>query len=290
MVSGMKHEVLTRCLWTLILALALFSEAGCVLDSREPLAAAADAPSNEMARTGISLTPRPGVSLDMVLLTPREPVVALLLLPGGPGLAEISGIEIGNRRDFVTVTAEAFVAQDIAVAVVDAASDHSDGLSPDYRQTAAHLGELDAVIARVRRATGLPVWMLGISRSTLSVAHVAVNTTVGIDGLVLLSSVTNIPPQAGATNVVDVGLDRVRVPALVVAHKEDGCQGTPPAGAERIVARLINSPNARAELFSCGFTEGGNPCAPGSHHTFNGIQEQLVAVVAEFIKAETDTE
>ena len=132
--------------------------------------------------------------------------------------------------------------------------------------------------------------MLGISRSTLSVTHIAVNTDVGIDGMILLSSVTNIPPEADTTNVVDVGLDRVGVPALVVAHENDGCQGTPPSGAEQIVARLINSPNAVAELFSGGFTEGGNPCTPGSHHTFNGIQDQVVAAIAGFIKANVDTD
>lgn len=286
----MRHEFLVRRLWTFVLTLALLGEAGCLHENREPLAAIVDEAFDGITRTGISINPRPGVSVDMVLLTPRQPVVALLLLPGGPGLAEISGINIGNRRDFVTVTAEAFAARGIAVAVVDAASDHADGLSPNYRQTAAHLNEIDAVITRVKQATGLPVWMLGISRSTLSVAHIAVNTDVGIDGIVLLSSVTNIPPEAQTINVVDVGLDRVGVPALVVAHENDGCQGTPPGGADQIVARLINSPNAVAELFSGGFTEGGNPCTPGSHHTFNGIQNQVVAAIAGFIKANIHTD
>ena len=150
-VADMRHEVFTRRLWIFILVLALSSEAGCVLEGREPLAAAAGATSSELTKTGISINPRPGVSLDMVLLIPRQQLVALVLLPGGPGLAEISGINIGNRRDFV-------------------------------------------------------------------------------------------------------------------------------------------SRDARVELFSGGFTEGGEPCTPGSHDTFNGIQDQVVAVVAEFIRAKIDTE
>ena len=280
----------SRSLRTFILVLALLSTAGCLHTGGTSPSAVEDGSLGSLSKTGISVNVRPGVSVNMVLVTPSHPHAALVMLPGGPGLADISGTDIGIRRGFVGANAESFASYGLAVAVIDAASDQSGGMLPGYRQTTAHLTEVDAVIARIKKEAGLPVWMLGISRSTLSIMHVAVNTKVGMDGLIVLSSVTNIPPYAGVINVMDVGLERIRVPALVVAHEDDGCRGTPSSGADKIVGRLTNSPKAVVKLFSGGFTEGGNPCLPGSHHTFNSIQDQVVTFIARFIKANTHTE
>ena len=286
MVSKLKISI--HHLLSLILIFALLSPASCVRTRGISTPVNDDPLSSSPTRTSISLSPRPSVSLDLVLITPPRPLVALLLMPGGPGLAGISGINISNRRDFVTITAEQFVAQGIAVAVIDAASDQPNGLTPDYRQTAAHLAELNIVITRIKQNTGLPVWVLGISRSTLSAMHAGINTEVSVNGLVLLSSITNIPVETGVTNLTDVGLDKVRVPALIIAHEKDSCQGTPPSGAQQIVNRLKNSPNAVVKLFRGGFTEAKNPCLPASHHTFNGIQDQVAAFIIEFIKTNAE--
>jgi len=243
--------------------------------------------SSHSTRTNISLNIRPKASLDLVLIRPTRPVATLMLMPGGPGKAGISGVNIANRVDFVTLTAEIFVAQQIAIAVIDAPSDQPDGLTPRYRQTKIHGTELAIIIERLGNEIGLPVWVLGISRSTLSAMHAAINIKNGINGLVLLSGITNIPIGSRVTNLTDLSLDQVSIPTLIIAHKKDSCQGTPPHGAIEILRNLKNSPNAVVKFFQGGFENGENPCLPETYHTFNGIQDKVSKLIVEFIKNNT---
>ena len=129
----------------------------------------------------------------------------------------------------------------------------------------------------------LPIWLIGISRGSISVLHAAINSTEPIDGFVALSSPTRIPPRSGVIRLTDLELERLKVPALVAGHRDDACRGTPPEGAKRIAIGLINSPNAEAKIFSGGHDIGRNPCGPGSPHTFEGIHDEVVKYIAKFI-------
>ena len=231
----------------------------------------------------ISIETRPGVSVSVLMLTPDNPKAALIMLPGGPGMAKISGTSLGRTRGFITANFENFAAYSLAVAIVDTPSDRPDGLSPRFRQTGSHLKDLEAVIRRVRQETKLPVWLIGISRGSISVLHGALNSKAPIDGFIALSSPTRIPPQSGVVKLTDLDLDRIKVPALAGGHEDDACRGTPPAGARRLARGMINSPKAEEIIFSGGRDQGRNPCGPGSPHTFEGIQDKVGDKVAEFI-------
>ena len=268
----------------LALIFLILSQASCMLTSSTQVEKENGSASNHSTRTNISLKIRPKTSLDLVLIRPAQPVATLVLMPGGPGKAGISGINITNRVDFVTLTAEMFVAQQIAIAVIDAPSDQPDGLTPRYRQTKTHEAELAIIIERLGNETGLPIWVLGISRSTLSAMHAAINIENGISGLVLLSSITNIPIGSGAINLTDLSLNQVSIPTLIIAHKKDSCQGTPPHGATEILENLKNSSNVVVKFFQGGFESRQNPCLPGTYHTFSGIQDKVAELIAEFIK------
>ena len=268
----------------LALIFFILSQASCMFASSTQVEKENDTTSSHPTRTNISLNIRPKTSLDLVLIRPAQPVATLVLMPGGPGKAGISGVNITNRVDFVTLTAEMFVAQQIAIAVIDAPSDQPDGLTPRYRQTKTHEAELAMIIERLGNETGLPIWVLGISRSTLSAMHAAINIENGISGLVLLSSITNIPIGSGAINLTDLSLNQVSIPTLIIAHKKDSCQGTPPRGATEILENLKNSSNVVVKFFQGGFESGQNPCLPETYHTFNGIQDKVAELIAEFIK------
>ena len=268
----------------LVLIFSILSQVSCTITPNTQVEKENDAASSHPIRTNISLNIRPKASLDLVLIHPTQPIATLVLMPGGPGKVGISGINIANRIDFVTLTAEMFVAQQIAIAVIDTPSDHPDGLTPRYRQTKTHEAELTTIVERLKKETGLPIWVLGISRSTLSAMHAAINIEDDISGLVLLSSITNIPTGSGATNLTNLNLDQVSIPTLVIAHKKDSCQGTPPRGATEILGSLKKSPNAMVKFFQGGFESGYNPCLPGTYHTFNGIQDKVAKLIAEFIK------
>ena len=231
----------------------------------------------------ISIVTRSGVSVSALLITPSSPNAALILMPGGPGVIDLSGTTIGRTLGFLSANFENFAAKNLTVVIVDAPSDQAGGLLPRFRQTAAHLKDLKAVIARIKHETNLPVWLIGISRGAISVLHAAVNSNESINGFIALSSPTRIPPRSGVIRLTDLELDRVKIPALLGGHRDDGCRGTPPDGAEQIARGLINSPNAAAKIFSGGRDIGRNPCGPGSPHTFEGIHDEVVEYIANFI-------
>jgi hypothetical protein len=48
---------------------------------------------------------------------------------------------------------------------------------------------------------------------------------------------------------------------------------------------MSNSPNAVANIFTGGGNAGHNPCGPGFHHIFEGIQSDVVNYIAKFINS-----
>ena len=80
-----------------------------------------------------------------------------------------------------------------------------------------------AVIADLRTLAPVPVWLVGTSKGTVSAAFVAgLLRQGGPDGVVLTSSITDRSRETTET-VLDADLDEIRVPTLIVHHKQDGC-------------------------------------------------------------------
>lgn len=229
----------------------------------------------------LSLAPRPGVTVDLHLSEPDRASAIVLLLEGGPGKGDPSG------TGFMSVSRALFAKHGLMVALMDAPSDQTDfrgGMHPRFRASPEHMADIDAALAALKAHRGLPVWVVGISLGTRSAAHYAVQRQRNIAGVVLLSSSTR--PRAGPS-VAEFGLDELRVPLLAVAHRDDGCAGTPPDGAQRIVDAATAAPNAKVQYFAGGREASRNPCVPRSHHTFYGIEEEVVAAIATFIKDNT---
>ena len=85
--------------------------------------------------------------------------------------------------------------------------------------------------------------------------------------------------------MTDLALDKIRVPTFVVAHEDDECRVTPPDGAERIAKGLVNAPKVAVKMFSGGAPPGSNPCKAKTAHGFLGIERDVVAAIAAFIKS-----
>jgi len=237
------------------------------------------------SKKAMRIDTRNGISVHVLFIQPDNPKAALILMPGGAGYLNLIGTTIQRNRGLIGQNVEDFVAQGFTVAAIDTPSDHDSGMQPRFRQSDDHLKDLEAVISTIKELTKLPIWMVGISRSTISVMHAALNSKAEINGLVVMSSVTRIPPRAGVVRLTNLQLDRIKIPALAIGHKGDGCRGTPPAGATQLANGMINSPKALAKIFTGGGNAGPNPCGPGSHHTFEGIQDDVVKFISEFIKS-----
>jgi predicted alpha/beta-hydrolase family hydrolase len=228
----------------------------------------------------LSLEPRPGVALTVDLQVPAKAAALVLLLEGGGGRA--AGTHAGG---FAATAHHGLADRGLATALIDAPSDQRGfmgGMSPRFRQSAGHMKDLDTAIAALREKTSLPVWLLGISLGTRSAAWYASQRPARIDGLILLSSSTRPPKGQG---VQTFALRELRVPLLAVAHEKDGCKGTPPGGAKKIVAAAKGSPAAEAKILSGGRSSGRQPCGLKTHHVFYGMEDEVLSVIAAFVTA-----
>jgi len=228
-----------------------------------------------------SIATRNGVTVDVELQVPSGAAALVLLFDGAGG--NLSAGSMGFAQHAHKVLAD----KGIATALVDAPSDQTSfrgGMHPQFRMSEEHVADIDAVVESLRSRTGLPIWVLGVSLGSRSAANYAVRRTDRIDGVVLISSSTNNP---GGRPVDAFPLQEVTVPLLAVAHQDDQCPGTPPAGAQRIAAAATRSPAAVAKIFTGGSNSGKQPCGLRTYHTFYGIEDQVVTEVAEFIADHT---
>jgi pimeloyl-ACP methyl ester carboxylesterase len=99
---------------------------------------------------------------------------------------------------------------------------------------------------------------------------------------VLSSSVTRAGRKAHGT-LNDTDLDEIRVPTLIVHHENDRCAVTPFAGAQALVRQLKRAPRKEFMAFR-GVSPAGDPCEGFSAHGYTGIDEEVVAAIAGWIK------
>jgi hypothetical protein len=185
------------------------------------------------------------------------------------------------------------------VAMLDAAEP---GLT-NQRHTPQHAAHLVNVIEVVRNQwPNKGVWLVGTSNGTISAvnaaAHLMGKTPPGLPGvvepdvlagIVLTSSVTAPDPDGELHFVTEPNLDlnKVKVPALVVWHKEDSCPFSHKDKAFGVFKRLLSVPASKKQEF---IVSRGAPnvamsaCSAFGFHGFNGSENFVVAGIAKFIK------
>ena len=74
---------------------------------------------------------------------------------------------------------------------------------------------------------------------------------------------------------------RSKAQVLVVHHRQDACFVTPPSRVPELMARLDASRSA-LRTYEGGKAEGPE-CDPWHHHGFNGIEDQVVGDISDWI-------
>jgi len=147
-----------------------------------------------------------------------------------------------------------------------------------------HARDVAAVIADLKARVSVPVWLVGTSMGTVSVAFVAGRLREGgPDGVVLTSSITDRSRQTINT-VLDADLDEIRVPTLIVHHKQDGCGVTQYNVARLLPGQLTRAPRKEFLSFEGGMPVG-DPCESFAYHGYKGIEPEVVRAIAAWIKA-----
>ncbi len=234
---------------------------------------------------------REGVKQRFVYQQANPSFASAVLFQGGPGVIGAFGsAEKGWVRldgAFLSGGAGRFAETGVSAAAVDAPSDKGN-LNHGFRSSPEHAQDIAAVIAFLRNeAPGKPVCLIGTSNGSLSAASVAALLGAqGPDCIVLTSSVS-VKPQSSivarfAHVFTDADLTQIRVPVLIVHHKNDSCKHTPYEPMLGHAKAFVNSP--RVDFITVeGGQDHSDSCNRG-HHQFLGIEREVTARISDWIR------
>lgn len=252
----------------------------------------AQASTNINVKELVELESRPGVKQKFILLAPEKPVASVILIGGGPGnygmYKSFGNPTVKNDGNFLVRTRKDFAKEGLAVAVIDICSDMKNsnkGMTVEWRMGDKHLRDIQAVALFMKNKFDLPVWVVGTSRGTWSSLNAAINLDENLQGLILTSSITRRPKaESFKRGILDMNIDQVTLPTLIIAHKDDKCFFSPPENTGSIKAKLTQSPRVEIKLFSGGKHPKTKECKPLSQHGYYGIEEEVVGYISQFIK------
>lgn len=234
----------------------------------------------------LTLTPRPGAIVRVLVDRPAAPIGSIVLLEGGNGVLDLDArgrIGSGLRDNQLIRTRAMYVAAGYTILAPDVASDLA--RTNGYRATAAHATDLAAVIAEARTFGG-PVVVVATSRGAISATDVLVKRPAATpDALVISSGVLMTDLGGSARTIGD--LSGIRVPVLLVRHAQDACVVSPPGDADAFKALLVGA--ARVDIVT--MTGGGpqnvhaDPCSAAHYHGFFGLDRQVVTTTVNWISA-----
>jgi hypothetical protein len=266
------------------------------------LSAAFCEPAEAGTTTFVSISTARGVHQAFILIKPDHPVASVILFAGSDGalgLTSASSLELGAEDfgmagNFLVRSREKFAGYNFMVAVVDAPSDHQDGMPALFRISKNHAIDIGAVAEYLKSQANVPVWLIGTSMGTFSAARGAIGAardgiaTKSIDGLVLTSTVTRVPPdwriaKDHPDGVVSMALPQITIPTLIMSHHEDSCEATPPADAPTLAMRLRRASKVEVALLTGGDPPQSDPCDAYAPHGYFGIETQAVDMIARFI-------
>lgn len=154
-----------------------------------------------------------------------------------------------------------------------------------FRTGPEHAEDVRAVMAALRAEAPVPLWLVGTSMGSVSAANVAVRLSAGgPDGVVLTSTVMGRSREM-TESLQDIALDRIRVPTLVVHHRDDGCRASRYADTSWLIRQLSAAPKRERLTFTGGAAPQSDPCEPLAPHGYFGIDATVVEAIARWIVA-----
>jgi len=227
----------------------------------------------------VTLATRPGVTVRVLLIIPETPPNGLFLFfHGGEG----SLVTIEGRSK--TFFARLFREQGFITVLVDVPSDRPYGVTgtDPFRVSKEHLEDVKTVIDFLSQKWSKPIFLIGHSAGTTSVAYLATALKDHrIGGVVLTSAV-------GDGSLATVALDTITYPALFVHHRDDPC--TSFAATREQHRRLVNSPRVHFIEVLGGDQSMAIGCKPRDprglksyEHGFSGKRREVVAAIADWV-------
>jgi pimeloyl-ACP methyl ester carboxylesterase len=229
-----------------------------------------------------SIPTRPGVTLDFLFMAPdkvqRRDV--LILFPGGNGAIPFRITDNGTAYgwNILVRSADEFTRRGVSVVTVTPPSDHNTGMSTGFRESAQHAEDI-AKLAIYLEAQGFErIFLVGNSRGTLSVAALAGQLQdKHITGVVLTSSLEY-------ENFMRwLPLDNIRLPVLMIHHREDACRVSAFSEAEKTRDSLRSHTKVDFVEVNGGGAAMSPPCNDLGSHGFFGVEEKVVQVIIDWV-------
>ena len=137
----------------------------------------------------VTLSTRPGVTQSFFIANlPQNPQAIAILFPGSGGLIRLrqedGQIKFGQNNFLVRSRGE-FVKRGVVAAILDAPSDYQTGwgMGDEFRLGEDHFTDVSAVVADLgKRFPGLPLFLIGTSRGTISAAALGARFGSGLSG------------------------------------------------------------------------------------------------------------
>jgi hypothetical protein len=235
----------------------------------------------------VTLPTRPGVTQNYFLAkAPENPQALAVLFPGNVGLIHLrkkgNRIEFGTRN-FLVRTRDEFVKRGVVAAVVDAPSDRQSGfgMSDEFRFSDKHFTDISVVVADLeKRFPGVPLFLIGTSRGTVSVAALAVKFGHQIAGVVLTSTMfreTGTRAKDPGPGLSRFDFKTIKVPLLFAHHASDRCVVTPYGEAARL------SKAYPLITVSGGLSPKSAECEPFSAHGYYGKESETVEEIVNWM-------
>ena len=233
----------------------------------------------------ITIPTRSGVTLSYLLdqdktKTPKVVVVSFVGSLGAIGLerrAQKGPVKFGPTANFLVRIRDQMTDADVADVIVDSPSDQlPGGMSDRFRLGSDHAADIRALIGDLRqRFPGAKVFLLGTSRGTISAAALGASLGDVVQGVVLSSTVTNSDRAGTGLSAFDFG--SIKVPVLLVHHRDDGCRSSPYYGAERLAKKfpLIS--------VSGGDPPQSEPCEAMSQHGYLGREAPTAQAIRNWM-------
>jgi len=233
----------------------------------------------------VTIPTRNGVTLSYLIdqdkaATPKVVVISFVGSFGAIGLetrAQKGPVKFGPTANFLIRIRDQMTDAEIADVIVDSPSDQlPGGMSDRFRLGQDHAADIRALITDLkRRFPGAKIFLLGTSRGTISAAALGAGLGDVVQGVVLSSTVTNSDRAGTGLSAFDFG--SIKVPVLLVHHRDDGCRSSPYYGAERL-----------AKKFPLVSVSGGDPpqsepCEAMSQHGYLGREAPTAQAIRNWM-------
>lgn len=239
----------------------------------------------------ITLSTRAGVTVRFLLLIPDNAASAravVLYFPGGGGTLVGSDGRLRYARVIRRLAEQPFI-----TAVVDRPSDRPMGMAGTdrFRASKEHAIDIEQIIDLLRRRWDKPVFLVGHSGGSTSVAYLgSVFDQSRVSGIVLMAGISS--SDRGGVSLANLPIHEIVHPTLIVHHVEDLC-----ADFDGIRQRTSSfTKSSRVDFIQVlgGDRSRTLQCSPSNRrdradyaHFFSGWERQVFQAIGDWIAGES---